>query len=89
MGEKKKKRKEQKEERTHCMNVERERIAHNIKVTRHDALMSKAIRDIGIDHPREMWSINGLTSSKSPLLQFLTLVVTTNQERKERRRTRV
>ena len=89
MGEKKKKRKEQKEERTHCMNVGRERIAHNIKVARHDALPSKAIRDIGIDRLREMWRINRLTSSKSPLLQFLTLVVATNQERKERRRIRV
>ena len=65
---KEKKRKEKKEERTHRMNVGRERIAHNIKVARHDALPSKAIRDIGIDRLREMWRINRLTSSKSPLL---------------------
>ena len=39
-------------------------------ITRHNALLSKAIKAISIDHPRGMWSINGLTSSRVLLLQF-------------------
>ena len=51
-------------------------------------LSSKAIQAIGIDHPRDVWRINGLTGSRSPLLQFLALVVMTSKEKK-RRRTKV
>ena len=32
-----------------------------------------------------MWRINGFTSSKSPLLQFLTLKVMTNKEKREKK----
>ena len=38
---------------------------------------------ISIYHPREVWSINGLIGSKSPLLQFPTLEVMTNKEEKK------
>ena len=51
-------------------------------------LSSKAIQAIDIDHPRDVWRINGLTGSRSPLLQFLALVVMTSKEKK-RRRTKV
>ena len=87
--EKRKQKKNQKEEITHRTSVGRERIAHDIKVVGHDTFLSKAIWTIGIDHPRDIWRINGLTSSKSPLLQFPALVVSINQERRERRRTKV
>ena len=50
------------------MSVGRERIAYDIRVARHDALPSKAIWAIGINHPREMWRIDGLTNNRSPLL---------------------
>ena len=63
-------------------------IAHDIGITGHDMLSSKAIQAIGIDHPRDVWRINGLTGSRSPLLQFLALVVMTSKEKK-RRRTKV
>ena len=76
-------------ERTHCSSVGRERIAHDIRVVGHDTLPSKAIRAIGIDRPKDMWRINGLTDSRSPLSQFPALVVMTNQGRRERRRIRV
>ena len=59
-----------KEGKTYRLSVGRERIAHDIRVTGHDTFSSKAIRAIGIDHPRDMLMINGLTGSKSPLLQF-------------------
>ena len=52
-------------------------------------LPSKAIWVIGVDRLMDMWRINGLIDGRSPLLQFLTLVVMTNKEKKERRRTRV
>ena len=31
-------------------------------------LLSKAIRAVSIDRPKEMWKVNGLTSSRSLLL---------------------
>ena len=49
-------------------------------------LLSKAIRVISIDCPRKMWRINGLTSNRSPLLQFLTLEVMTNKKKKEEKK---
>ena len=67
---KKKRKEEQREERTHCSSVGRERIAHDIRITRHDTLPSKAIHVISIDHPRDMWRIDGLASDRSPILQF-------------------
>ena len=71
------------------MSVGRERIAYDIRIARHDTLLSKAIWAISIDRPRDMWRINGFTSSRSPLLQFLTIRVMTNKEKIERRTTRV
>lgn len=75
------KEKRQREERTHCLSLGRERIAHDIRITGHDTLPSKAIWVISIDHPRDMWRINGLTNSRSPLLQFPTLGVMANKEK--------
>ena len=49
---------------------------------RHDTLSSKAILAISIDRAKEIWKINRLTNSKSPLLQFHTLEVMTNKKRK-------
>ena len=49
----------------------------------HGVLLSKAIWAISINHPREVWRINGLTSSKSPLLQFSTL--RSHEKKKEKR----
>ena len=80
------KKKEQKEERTHCSSVGREGTAHDIRITRHDALSSKAIRAISIDCPRDVWRINGLTNSRSPLLQFPVSVVMTSKEKERRKR---
>ena len=51
----------------------------------HNTLPSKAIQAISIDCPRDMWRINGFTSSRSPLLQFLTLRVITNKEKREKK----
>ena len=61
-----KKRKGQREERTHRSSVRRESIAHNIRVIGHNMLLSKAIQAISIDHPRDIWRINEITSSRSP-----------------------
>ena len=49
-------------------------------------LLSKAIWAISIDYPREVWRINGLINSRSPLLQFRTLEVMTNKERKKNKK---
>ena len=73
------KREDKGKKRTHRLNVEKERIAHDIKVVGHDMLPSKAIRAISIDRPRDMWRTNGLTSNRSPLLQFPTLGVMTKK----------
>ena len=51
----------------------------------HDTLSSKAIWAISIDRPKVEWRINWLTGSRFPLLQFLTLEVMTNKERKKKR----
>ena len=59
-------------------------IAHDIRVTRHDTFPSKAIHAISIDCPRDMWRINGLTGSRSPLLQFPTLGAMTKKKERER-----
>ena len=69
------KEKGQKEKRTHHLSVRKENIAHDIRITGHGTLSSKAIRAISIDHPREVWRINGLTSSRFRLLQFPTFEV--------------
>ena len=77
---KKIKKEEQREERTHCSSVGKERITYDIRITGHDTLSSKAIRVISIDRPRDMWRIDGLAGSKSPLLQFPILGVMTNKK---------
>ena len=63
-------------------------IAHDIRVTGHDTFPSKAIHAISIDCPRDMWRINGLTGSRSPLLQFPTLGAMTKKKERERERRR-
>ena len=55
---------------------------------RHDTLLSKSIRAISIDCPREMWRVNGLIGSKLLLLQMSILEVMTNNEKEKRRRIR-
>jgi len=55
----------QREERTHRLSDGWERITHDIRVARHDTLLSKAIRAISIDRLRDMRRINGLTGSRS------------------------
>ena len=72
-------------ERTYCPSVGRERISYDVRITRHDTLSSKTIRTISINYPREMWRVNGLTGSRSPLLQFPILKVMTNKEKKKKR----
>ena len=62
------------------MSVGRERIAHDIRVSGHDMLPSKAIWTIDIDRTRDMWRIDGLTGNRSPLLQFPTLEVMTQKK---------
>ena len=42
------------ERRTHHSGVWRKRVAHNIEITGHDALSSKAITAVSINRPREM-----------------------------------
>ena len=74
----------QKEERTHRLSVGRERIAHAIRITGHNTLSSKAIKALSIDCPREMRRANGLTGSRSPLLQFPTLEVMTKKKKKKK-----
>ena len=59
-----KKKKEQRERRTHRPGVSRKRVAHNIRITGHDVLSSKANKVVSINHPREMWRIKWLTSSR-------------------------
>ena len=71
-------------ERTYRPSVGRERIARDIRITGHGTLPSKAIRTISIDHLREMWRVNRLTNSRSPMLQFFTLEVMTNKEKEKR-----
>ena len=66
------KRRKTKGERTYRPSVGRERITHDIRITGHYTLLSKAI--------------NGLIDSRSPLLQFPTLEFMTNMEEKKRRR---
>ena len=68
------------------MSVGRERIVHDIRITEHGTLPSKAIRAKSIDRPREIWRVNRLIGSRSPLLQFPTLEVMTNKETEKRRR---
>ena len=65
-----KKEKGQGEKRIHRSSVGRKRITHNIRITGHDTLSSKAIRAIGIDHPRKVWRVNELADSRPFLLRF-------------------
>ena len=81
------KEKEQREERTHCPSVGRKKIAYDIRITGHSALSSKAIRVIGIDHPRKVWRVNKLTSSRLLLLQFST--IRSHDKHKEEKKKRV
>ena len=69
------KEKGQKEKRTDHLSVRKENIAYDIRITGHGTLPNKAIRDISIDRPREVWRINGLTNSRFLLLQFPTFEV--------------
>ena len=39
-----------------------------------------------MDRPRDMWRINGLINSSSPLLKFLTLGVMTNKVKKKEKK---
>ena len=48
-------------------------IAHDIRITGHGTLSSKAIRAISIDRPREMWKVNELIGNRLLLLQFSTI----------------
>ena len=80
--------KERKEKRTHRSSVGRERITHAIRIIGHNMLSSKAIRALSIDCPREMWRVNGLTGSRSPLLQFPTLEVMTKKKEKKKKKKR-
>ena len=63
-------------------------IAHDIRVTGHNTFPSKAIHAISIDYPRDMWRINGLIGSRSPLLQSPTLGAMTKKKERERERRR-
>ena len=63
-------------------------IAHDIGITRHGTLPSKAIRTISTDRPREMWRVNELTSNRFLLLQFSTLGVMINKVKEMKRRRR-
>ena len=83
-----KQKKGQKEKRTHHSSVGKERIAHDIRITGHSMLPIKAIQAISIDHPREVWRINGLTGSRFLLLQFPTLEVIKKKIRKKIKRRR-
>jgi len=76
------KEKGQREERTHRSSVRREKIAHDIRIIGHNMLPNEAIQVISINRPRKMWRINGLAGRRSPLLQFPTLKVMTNQKEK-------
>ena len=78
--EKLQKEKEQREGRTYHLSVRMERIAHDIRVTEQDTLLSKAIQAICIDCLRKRGRIDRLTSNRSPLLQFPTLEVMTNKK---------
>ena len=69
----KEKEKEQREERTYCPSFGRKRIAYDIWITGHNALLSKAIKAIGINHPRKVWRVNELTDSRLILLKFSTI----------------
>ena len=87
--EKWKKEKEQREGRTHRSGVGRKRIAHDIRITGHNTLPSKAIKAISIDHPREMWRVNQLTGNNSfyysfPPLEIMTNKVKEKEEKKKR-----
>ena len=70
----------------HLLGVRRKRIAHDIEITSYDTLLSKAIRAISIDHPREMWRVNELTNIRFLLLYFSTLEVMTNKVKKKKKK---
>ena len=72
-------------ERTYCPSVGRDRISYDVRITGHNTLLSKTIRTISINYPREMWRVNGLTGSRSPLLQFPILKVMTNKEKEKKK----
>ena len=85
-----KKRKKKREGRTYRSSLRRERITHDVRVIGHDTLLSKAIQAISIDYPRDMWWINGLTSSRSPPITISHIRVITNKAKtREGRSTRV
>lgn len=87
-SEKWQKEKDQREGRTYRSSVGRKRIAHNIRITEHNMLPSKAIKAISIDRPRKVWRVIELTDSKLLLLQFSTLEIITNKvkERDEKKK---
>ena len=57
-------------ERIYCLGAGRERMAYDIRITRHGMLPNKAIRVISIDRPRKMWRVNGFTGSTPPYYNF-------------------
>ena len=61
--------------------------SHDIRITRHNALSSKAIKVIGKDHPRKVWKANKLTGSRLLLLQFST--IRSHDKHKEEKKKRV
>ena len=67
------KRKEQKERRTHYLAVRTKKVTHDIGITGHDMLPSKAITTINIDCPRELWKVTELTNNRFLLLRFSTI----------------
>ena len=84
--EKWKKEKEQREGRSHRSGVGRKRIAYDIRIIGHNMLLSKAIRAISIDHPREMWRVNELTNIRFLLLYFSTLEVMINKVKEKKKK---
>ena len=86
MTPKKKKKNWQKRERTHRSSVRRERIAHDIRITGHDMLSSKAIRSISINRPKEIWRVNGLTNNRLLLLQFSSIKSHDKQGKEEKKK---
>ena len=61
-------------------------ITYDIRVTGHGMLLSKAIRAISIDRPREMWRVNELTGSRLLLLQISTIKSHNKQGKEEKKK---
>ena len=77
----KKKKELEKRERTHCPSVRRERIAQDIRITGHNT-----VKSISINHPKEIWRVNGLTDNRLHLLQFSTIRSHDKQGKEEKKK---